>query len=653
MEGLFANLAMQTVQLVGKAAFGAAGSIALRRVSQYASQIAHTAEAQSELDRLRAQFEAKLRIVTPAIDLIDIIAARGHSAMSSVLQLTYALRADILAFSDKLARLDDPRAAQRKSDGSLVTLLRRATDAKGDGAAAGGSGGGSGGSGGGGSIESDLRELLAKIDNAVPLLNLALTTSGVHLGSALPTGISPGRLMQASALVARAATWFDMQAKARPGAAPDAMVGEPFTLRMYSLFIGSVRPKSRSDFTWKEEFARCHAALWRVAADAPARESLLWTDYCYELRIVEDRDDGRYHEDDDDGGDNDGDGDAQPKWVADMAHKLGRPRLRAGRIMRIHLRTIGSLHYTSAGSLLNIEDSSSPVLVVSVGPSRTDAGDGAPAGLAMSPSAATLAPEPPSAARWYALEVAEDDDDDDSDSESESEPEPESEAEAGSENEAGTSVERSAEDGSESDGSSNYESASDSDPEGSDPAPGDIGGLAQSVATISISQDNGGAGHGAGSAGAPSPSGSVGETELIAADEFLRPIEFLANEWRMCTLSLLEYMVRLASIEASEQMSHLEVPDEKLRLYLLSGPAEPAAAPGAQRGIPGGPTAPGTPHPRRAPTGATTPSPGGLGSMTPLPLGVTVRRRARTALGTPARRGPQRLRSLQFGKQLG
>ncbi|KAJ2681893.1 Ran-specific GTPase-activating protein 30, partial [Coemansia spiralis] len=89
MDELFSNLAMQTVQLVGKAAFGAAGSIALKRVSEYARRLPRLSERQPEVERLRAQFETKLRIVTPAIDLIDIIAARGHSAMASVLQLTY------------------------------------------------------------------------------------------------------------------------------------------------------------------------------------------------------------------------------------------------------------------------------------------------------------------------------------------------------------------------------------------------------------------------------------------------------------------------------------------------------------------------------------------------------------------------------------
>ncbi|KAJ1734758.1 hypothetical protein LPJ61_000898, partial [Coemansia biformis] len=121
----------------------------------------------------------------------------------------------------------------------------------------------------------------------------------------------------------------------------------------------------------------------------------------------------------------------------------------------------------------------------------------------------------------------------------------------------------------------------------------DIDELAHSVASCSI--DNGGGMHGGDTGSLPTTdalqqqqqrplsSGSASDLELIASEDILRPIEFLANEWRRCTLSLLEYMVRLASIEASEQMSHLEVPDEKLRLYLMNSPAEPGAA---QHGIP-------------------------------------------------------------------
>ncbi|KAJ2681325.1 Ran-specific GTPase-activating protein 30, partial [Coemansia spiralis] len=261
-----------------------------------------------------------------------------------------------------------------------------------------------------------MKALLSAIDDAVPLLNLALTTSGVHLGSSLPTGVSPGRLMQASALLSRATTWFDLNsdpARTKLGRGPDTLVGEPFTLRLYSLFVGSVRPKSKQDFTWKEEFVRCHAGLWRVAPVAHAHEPSLYADYCYELRIVEDRDDGRYHEDtpaDDGAG-------AQPQWVTDMAQKLAPGTMRAGSVVRIGLRSIANLHYTSAGSLLNIEDSSSPVLVISVDHSR-DASDGAvfETGLKLSTSTSTLVPEAAPAVRWYAMEIADEDLDDASES---------------------------------------------------------------------------------------------------------------------------------------------------------------------------------------------------------------------------------------------
>ncbi|KAJ1732897.1 Ran-specific GTPase-activating protein 30, partial [Coemansia biformis] len=409
MDELFSNLAIQTVQLVGKAAFGAAGTLALRRVAEYANRVPRTSGRQPEVERLRALFEAKLRIVTPAIDLVDIIAARGHSTMASVLQLTYALRADILAFSDKLARLDGMHGEQgtvdalpQKSDKSLVSLFRRAggaADTKSDAAAALNE-----------SIVDDLKALLAAIDDAVPLLNLALTTSGVHLGSSLPTEVSPGRLLQASALLSRSAAWFDIKSGATqgaPGRAPDVLVGEPFTLRLYSLFAGSVRPKSKHDFTWKEEFARCHAGLWRVAPDVSAHEAPLYADYCYELRIVEDLNDGRYHDDTPAGGDGAVLG-MQPKWVADMAQKLTAGSMRPGCVVRIGLRSISSLHYTSAGSLLNIEDSNSPVLVISVDHGQ-DGSEAAAceASLKLSASSSTLSPEA-SVAKWYAMEIADD-----------------------------------------------------------------------------------------------------------------------------------------------------------------------------------------------------------------------------------------------------
>ncbi|KAI8323352.1 Ran-binding-domain-containing protein [Martensiomyces pterosporus] len=473
MDELFSSLAIQTVQLVGKAAFGAAGTIALKRVTEYVHRVPRTTEKQTEVERLRIQFEAKLRIVTPAIDLIEIISARGHSTMSSVLQLTYSLRSDIMAFSSKLERFDQ-----------LYDKLGDAKPQRSD------------------RIVVDLKDLLDKIEAAVPLLNLALTTSGVHLGGMLPAGISPGRLMQASALLSRSSTWLSIlseQAAHEGGQpVPDVLVGDTFTLRLYSLFVGSVRPKSKFDFTWKEDFAKCQVGLWRVAgAAASPGPSRMDTEFRYELRIVEDLNDGRYHEEDEEAEESAAAANSAPAWMQNARSRSAGSSIKPGRVVRLQLDSIGSLHYTSAGSLLNIEDSNSPVLVVSFQPDQRL--DGTAASNAASSSSERLPSisdfnrldmnAPSQRTQWYALEVIDEDASDEETSDGE-------------------------EDGAASDG------------ELSD---------AHSATTSSV--------------------------------------------------SLLEYMVRLAALETCEQLSHLEVPDEKLRLYLLDAPAAPAATdhfPGAQ-----------------------------------------------------------------------
>ncbi|KAJ2801941.1 Ran-specific GTPase-activating protein 30, partial [Coemansia guatemalensis] len=117
---------------------------------------------------------------------------------------------------------------------------------------------------------------------------------------------------------------------------------------------------------------------------------------------------------------------------------------------------------------------------------------------------------------------------------------------------------------------------------------------------------------------------------------------FLANEWRLCTLSLLEYMIRLAAIETSEQISHLEVPDEKLRLYLLNAPAQSTTS-AVPYSVPGGQSLRATPY--RASTAAETVTPTTRNTQTPVPLSVAMHRYTPSALGSPAARNQRRLRS--------
>ncbi|KAJ2789387.1 Ran-specific GTPase-activating protein 30, partial [Coemansia guatemalensis] len=142
----------------------------------------------------------------------------------------------------------------------------------------------------------------------------------------------------------------------------------------------------------------------------------MYVDFCYELRLVEDQNDGRYHDLEQDS--TDSSSALHPAWVADVTRHLESRDVRPGRTVRIPMESIGGLHYTSSGSLLNIEDSNSPVLVISFEFSRN-----CEDGLGISASAGTPGPEAATTTRWYALEVANDaepserSDDSDSDSE--------------------------------------------------------------------------------------------------------------------------------------------------------------------------------------------------------------------------------------------
>ncbi|RKP24949.1 RanGTP-binding protein-domain-containing protein, partial [Syncephalis pseudoplumigaleata] len=254
---------------------------------------------------LRDRFETKLRIVTPAIDLVEIIAARGNTALESVLELTTALRRDMDRFARRLAA-DEEDVATRAASVARVTR--------------------------------ELKALLARIEDAVPFLNLALTTSGANLGTSLPTSVSPSRLMQASSALADCARRFRDE-----GGLREEWVWPAFDLRFYRMFRGSIRPKSLKDSTWVMEMARCTG---RVARAVVSTSDGL--DYVYDLVLEEDFNDGLYHEELAD----------QDAAAAGEVH---------GREWRIAVEEVERLYYSSSGRLLEIEGAKHPVLVLKRG----------------------------------------------------------------------------------------------------------------------------------------------------------------------------------------------------------------------------------------------------------------------------------------------
>ncbi|CAG8473138.1 6681_t:CDS:2 [Paraglomus occultum] len=294
-----------------------------RQVASYIKQDSTVRKIDtSELERARESLDISIKIVQPAIDLIEIISQRGNTSLEPAVARTLQLRKEIDAFAHKItmetstAEADDA-AKMRKFD--HMAMIK------------------------------DMQALTIKIEKFVPYLNLVLTTSGANLGWSLPNSVSPSRLMQASSLL------NDTHHKFIKSAEPSIRVGSPFKVKLYYLFAGNVRPKSVGDFTWKEEFTKCDAEVIRIRNNNHGNEE---GEFCYELILTEDLNDGRYHEEFDMG-----DRKKQKETIA----KLGKSNvIIPGKVKRITVRNISRLYYNSSGSLLNIEESKSPVLVITV-----------------------------------------------------------------------------------------------------------------------------------------------------------------------------------------------------------------------------------------------------------------------------------------------
>ena len=130
---------------------------------------------------------------------------------------------------------------------------------------------------------------------------MALTTSGANLSSSLPDTVSPSRLLQASSLLRSADDVFELNRQ-------PVQVGPTFIVKFYSIFTSHARVSSIKDIQWKEEYAKCRASIVRVPSRAHKEGGMtrsssnesgfttLTDGYEYELRLMEDLNDGRYHE---------------------------------------------------------------------------------------------------------------------------------------------------------------------------------------------------------------------------------------------------------------------------------------------------------------------------------------------------------------------
>ncbi|KAL9009904.1 MAG: hypothetical protein Q9173_005112 [Seirophora scorigena] len=198
-----------------------------------------------ELQDLQERLDSKIRIISPAIDMIELISARGNTSLESAVSLTKSIRWEIQALGQRLAAAatTDERARSGKLKASERTQheleLKRVLQA--------------------------IKKLLDKIEDAVPLINLAITASGTNLSSNLPTTVSPSRLLQASTFLTAGDTQYSID-PSKP-----VQIGPSFALSMYMLFAGHIRPQFEEDVresTWKEVIHKANLKLMRVPLDA-------------------------------------------------------------------------------------------------------------------------------------------------------------------------------------------------------------------------------------------------------------------------------------------------------------------------------------------------------------------------------------------------
>jgi hypothetical protein len=296
MEVLLGKVTQQAMNYAIRSGIALSASYAIKQTSKLLRNVPNGI-AKDEVYGLQQRLQSRVNIITPAIDMIELIAARGNTSLDSATSLVKELRHEIQTLSKKIA------AAARSNAGTPRTPAEKARqeiELK--------------------AIAADIKAFLVRVEDALPLLNLAITTSGVTLSNKLPHTVSPSRLLQASTFLTAGDTQYCMP----PHTA--VQIGPTFTLSIYMLFAGHNRPQTEEEIretTWKEVIHKARVKIRRVplhalegsgsrsqiqptssissasnaasnAFDIPAESR--FDEYAYQLLVVEDLDDDRVHD---------------------------------------------------------------------------------------------------------------------------------------------------------------------------------------------------------------------------------------------------------------------------------------------------------------------------------------------------------------------
>lgn len=359
MEDFLAKVTQHAMNYAIRSGIGITASFAISQTSRLLRTVSDQTDYR-ELYTLQERLDSKIRIISPAIDLIELISARGNTTLESAVALTRALRWDIQSLGVRLEKAANAEEKSRNKNDRTSFLLVHKNEVE--------------------QIVNDIKRLILRIEDAVPLINLAITTSGVNLSTTLPPSVSPSRLLQASTFL----TAGDSQYFISPGS--HIQIGPTFTLTLYMLFAGHLHPLNYDEdgireTTWKEVIHKAKVKLMRSSISgleddklkqkgsdqfqaipfldpnaknpesSPVNEYRLQNEYSYYLEIIEDLEDDRVHSQED--------GESQPG-------PFGGVNL-AGIREYFPIYQIGKIFYADTGKILNIgsmEEANRPVLLL-------------------------------------------------------------------------------------------------------------------------------------------------------------------------------------------------------------------------------------------------------------------------------------------------
>ncbi|KAJ4140135.1 Ran-specific GTPase-activating protein 30 [Fusarium equiseti] len=319
MDEFLATVGVQAMRYAIRSGIALTSSYAIGQCSRLLKSVEDKA-VHAELKSLRNLLDSKIKIISPAIDLIEFKSGRGNIFLESAAPLAKSLHKDIVSLGRRIevATTVDSSSNHIRPKSSPVSrddLLL---------------------------IAAGIKALLERIDREIPLLQLAITASGESLSTSLPAGISPSRLLQASTLLTVGDTQF-AQDPTRP-----VQIGPAFTLSLYMLFLGhasTLMPHGSFEVTdttlatnnhssnsssagtsyglgegerkplWQEVLHKARVRICRTRKDfhfdsqrgycalpleeyaLPPTEATGGGEYAYHLEIIEDLDDGRVHDD--------------------------------------------------------------------------------------------------------------------------------------------------------------------------------------------------------------------------------------------------------------------------------------------------------------------------------------------------------------------